>query len=69
MKPDAIFIGWQPVVKGPALALYNVVKKGHRLYLSTVTEKTLQAEGLAIPYTPPNKKSLRDRWTLKEEAL
>jgi hypothetical protein len=48
LRPDAVFIGWQARGRGRSpVALFNVVKPGHRLYASTVSENTLKAEGLS----------------------
>jgi phage/plasmid-like protein (TIGR03299 family) len=47
-----VFIGWQKTHSGDLYPLYNILTIGHPLYLSTVTEKTLQAQHLRIPRTP-----------------
>ena len=47
-----VFIGWQKTSSGDLYPLYNILKIGHPLYHSTVTEKTLQAQHLQIPRTP-----------------
>jgi phage/plasmid-like protein (TIGR03299 family) len=49
---DVVFLGWQKTLSGDIYPLYNILKIGHPLYLSTVTEKTLQAQHLRIPRTP-----------------
>jgi hypothetical protein len=47
MTLDAQFIGFQSRGRGRSpVALFNVVRPGHRLYASTVSENTLKAEGL-----------------------
>ena len=44
---DAVFIGWQENLPGkPPIALFDVVKVGHRLCGSTVSAKTLTENGL-----------------------
>ncbi len=48
---DAKFLGWQQT-KADIFPLYNILKTNHPSYLSTVTEKTLQAMHLQIPRTP-----------------
>jgi len=48
---DARFVGWQKTTSD-IFALYNILKTDHPSYLSTVTEKTLQAMHLRIPRTP-----------------
>lgn len=48
---DARFLGWQKT-SSDMFALYNILKKDHPSYLSTVTEKTLHAMHLRIPRTP-----------------
>jgi phage/plasmid-like protein (TIGR03299 family) len=49
---DAVFIGWQQTSSGDLFPLYNILKKKHPSYLSTVTEKTLHSFHLRIPRTP-----------------
>lgn len=49
---EAAFLGWQKTSSGDIYPLYNILRKGHPSYLSTVTEKTLQAMHLRIPWTP-----------------
>ena len=49
---QAVFLGWQKTRWGEFFPLYNILKRGHPSYLSTVTEKTLQALHLRIPRTP-----------------
>ena len=49
---DIVFLGWQKTLSGDIYPLYNILIIGHPLYLSTVTEKTLQAQHLRIPRTP-----------------
>lgn len=53
-KPDALFLGFQtsPYVEKP-VALFNVIKKGHFLYHSTVTAKTLEENHLKVPDIKP----------------
>lgn len=49
MRPKAVFLGlWNVPGKEPT-AIYNV--EGGRLNHSTVTESTLNKEGIAIPKT------------------
>ena len=48
---EVVFLGWQKT-SGDIFPLYNILKTGHPLHLSTVTEKTLQALHLRIPRTP-----------------
>ncbi len=49
---DVEFLGWQETLSGDIFPLYNVFKKDHESYQSTVTEKTLQAQHLRTPKTP-----------------
>ncbi len=49
---DVVFLGWQKTNSGDLYPLFNILKIGHPLYLSTVTEKTLQAQHLRIPRAP-----------------
>ena len=49
---DVVFLGWQRTTSGDLHPLYNILKAGHPLYLSTVTDTTLQAHHLRIPRTP-----------------
>jgi len=49
MRSKAVFLGWWKVQGKEPLALYNV--EGGRLNHSTVTESTLNKEGIAIPKT------------------
>jgi phage/plasmid-like protein (TIGR03299 family) len=49
---EAVFLGWQKTSWGDIFPLYNILKKGHPSYLSTVTEKTLHALQMRIPRTP-----------------
>ena len=49
---DVVFLGWQKTFSGDIYPLYNILKIGHPLYLSTVTGETLQAQHLRIPRTP-----------------
>ncbi|HEX7574623.1 MAG TPA: DUF932 domain-containing protein [Bacteroidota bacterium] len=49
---DVVFLGWQRTTSGDLHPLYNILKAGHPLYLSTVTDTTLQANHLRIPRTP-----------------
>jgi phage/plasmid-like protein (TIGR03299 family) len=49
---EVVFLGWQRTISGDIYPLYNILKLGHPLYRSTVTEKTLQAQHLRIPRTP-----------------
>ncbi len=51
-RVEAQFLGWQETSSGEIFPLYNILKQGHPSYLSTVTEKTLQALHLRIPRTP-----------------
>jgi phage/plasmid-like protein (TIGR03299 family) len=51
-EQEVVFLGWQKTTSGDIYPLYNILKIGHPLYLSTVTEKTLQAQHLRIPRTP-----------------
>jgi hypothetical protein len=50
---DAVFAGWQPTPGGKVLGLYNVTAENHRLYRSTVSEKTLLQEHLNVPPAAP----------------
>jgi hypothetical protein len=52
-RPDAVFIGWQPIRSGEPIALYNITAAGHPSNGSTVTDKTLMKLNLQIPGTPP----------------
>lgn len=50
---EAVFLGWQKTLSGDiCFPLYTILRIGHPLYRSTVTEKTLRAQHLRIPYTP-----------------
>ena len=49
---DAVFVGWQKSMSGNIFPLYNIHKRGHPSYHSTVDEKTLQRLHLRIPRTP-----------------
>ena len=49
---DVVFLGWQRTTSGDLHPLYNILKAGHPLYLSTVTDTTLQVHHLRIPRTP-----------------
>jgi hypothetical protein len=53
---DAVFIGWQTPGRYSSrepFPLYNVIKKGHPLYGSTVSDRTLRREKLNYPSPPP----------------
>ena len=50
---DAVFVGWQPTPSGKVFGLYNIIAENHRLYRSTVSEKTLLEEHLNVPPAPP----------------
>lgn len=55
-EDDAVFIGWQSGFKArPPMALYNVTKKDHEKYKSTVTTDTLDKLGLKYQPPPPYK--------------
>ncbi|PIS28681.1 MAG: hypothetical protein COT43_05880 [Candidatus Marinimicrobia bacterium CG08_land_8_20_14_0_20_45_22] len=61
-NPDAIFLGWQEMLSGRLIALYNVVARNHPSYGSTVTDRTLRHLKLQIPdQSQPrsNKKNLK----------
>jgi phage/plasmid-like protein (TIGR03299 family) len=49
---EVVFLGWQKTTSGDLHPLYNILKAGHPLYLSTVTDTTLHANHLRIPRTP-----------------
>ena len=50
---DVVFLGWQRTISGDvAFPLYSILRSGHPLYLSTVTEQTLRAMHLRIPRPP-----------------
>ncbi len=49
---EVVFLGWQRTTSGDLHPLYNILKAGHPLYLSTVTDTTLQEHHLRIPRTP-----------------
>ena len=50
---EAVFLGWQKTLSGDiCFPLYTILRIDHPLYRSTVTEKTLRAQHLRIPYTP-----------------
>ena len=51
-KEDAVFMGWQRMGSGEALALYNITAAGHPSLGSTVTDKGLVKLNLQIPQTP-----------------
>jgi phage/plasmid-like protein (TIGR03299 family) len=51
-EPEAVFLGWQKTKTGDIIPLYNILKKDHTSYRSTVMETTLQAMHLRIPRTP-----------------
>ena len=46
---DAAFVGWQELVTGSLIALYNVTAAGNPCYGSTVSEETLNELNLQIP--------------------
>jgi len=51
--PDAVFAGWQRGIDNkPMFALYNVTRKDHPLFKSTVSAKTLRKHKLRVPRTP-----------------
>jgi phage/plasmid-like protein (TIGR03299 family) len=50
---DANFIGWQKKISGEIFPLFNITRKGHPLYQSTVGEDTLRREHLRVPQTRP----------------
>lgn len=53
MKPiDAEFLGYQEIGNLRPLPLFNIVKRGHKAFQSTVSALTLEREGLNIPYFP-----------------
>ncbi len=52
VRQDAVFLGWQETRAGVMFPLYNILKAGHPLFQSTVTEQTLRAWHLRIPRTP-----------------
>jgi len=54
VKSDVEFIGWQETPSGH-VALYNIIKKDHPLYNSTVVEDTLRSYNLKIPQIPRNR--------------
>ncbi len=56
-KPiDARFIGFQEDAEGQQFPLFNVIKSGHPLEGSTVSELTLRNEGLEVPKIAIEKK-------------
>lgn len=53
-NPDVVFIGYQQRGKfGPPLALFNVVKEGHKLFKSTISILTVQKERFSYDPYPP----------------
>jgi hypothetical protein len=56
---DVVFLGLQIMPSGKAVPLYNIIKKNHLLFKSTVTEDTLHKHNLQVPQIPCafNKKS------------
>ena len=48
-NPDAVFLGWQELIKGSPVALYNVTAAGNPCYGSTVSEETLKKLNIQIP--------------------
>lgn len=60
---DAVFIGWQEMLSGRLVALYNVVARNHPSFGSTVTDSTLRDLNLQIPdqsQTTINTKNVKD---------
>lgn len=64
-KADAVFIGFQKH-GNHSIALYNVTKPGHPLYLSTVTAETLRRHHLRVPATLPDDVDADNREFLSE---
>lgn len=52
MKDEAVFVGYQEAPGLNPLPLFNVRKKGHPRFESTVSALTLEREGLKIPKFP-----------------
>ncbi|HEX9615130.1 MAG TPA: hypothetical protein VGA55_06470 [Bacteroidota bacterium] len=52
-EPEGVvFLGWQKMLSGEKVALYNVTTEHHPLYGSTVTDETLRANHLPVPQPP-----------------
>jgi hypothetical protein len=51
-KSDAVFIGWQKILGGTRLALFNVTAEDHPSNGSTVCETTLRELGIQVPGVP-----------------
>ena len=49
LDSDVVFIGWQEMLSGRLVALYNIVACNHPSYGSTVTDNTLRYLKLQIP--------------------
>jgi hypothetical protein len=54
--PEAVFLGFQETITGSKVPLFNIVKKGHPRFGSTVSIPTLIKEGLKIPKIPEGAK-------------
>lgn len=52
-RVDAVFIGWQPSPWGGAFPLYNITRKGHPWYGSTVSDRELRKLNLRVPEALP----------------
>lgn len=46
---DAVFLGWQKNHVGDSFALYNITRKDHPSYGSTVSENTIKKLNLKMP--------------------
>ena len=50
---EVLFLGWQRALRGDiCFPLYTILRAGHPLYRSTVSENTLRANHFRIPRTP-----------------
>lgn len=55
MQPGAAFLGWQEDGRGGQIALFNVLRPGPRCG-STVSAATLAELGIAVPWTPKQRR-------------
>jgi len=46
---DAVFLGWQKNHSGDSFALYNITRRDHPSYGSTVSENTIKKLNLKMP--------------------
>jgi hypothetical protein len=64
---DAVFVGWQQLVTGSPIALYNVIAAGNPCYGSTVSEQKLNELNLKIPKQPSSNAKKSRSYSEKRE--